>query len=81
MMQECNIDQLLTRDAFMHHDDKVHDALKHYPALKGLKTSSWQVREDSLLSGAKIKVLCGHGPRMSVQKRLHNHLPTLQALS
>ena len=28
--------ELLARAAFMHHADKGHDALKHYPAVKGL---------------------------------------------
>ena len=36
MMHECSIGELLTGAAFMHHNDKGHDALKHYAALKGL---------------------------------------------
>ena len=37
MMHECSTGELLTRVAFMHHDDQGHDALIHYAVLEGLK--------------------------------------------
>ena len=33
MMHSCSPVELLTRAAFMHHDDQWHTALKHYAAL------------------------------------------------
>ena len=36
MLREYITGELLTRAALMHHDDKGHDALKQYPALKWL---------------------------------------------
>ena len=36
MMLECSTGELIPRDAFMHHDDKRHDALKQCAVLKGL---------------------------------------------
>ena len=33
--------QLLTRAAFIHHDDQRHDALMHYSVLKGLKAKRY----------------------------------------
>ena len=38
MMLECSTGELLTRAAFMHYGDQEHNALKHYAALKGLRT-------------------------------------------
>ena len=35
MMLEHSIGELLTRAAFMHHDDQEHDTLMHYAVLKG----------------------------------------------
>ena len=37
-MHQRSTGELLTRAAFMHHADQGSDALKHYAALKGLKT-------------------------------------------
>ena len=36
MMHECSTGELLSRAAFMHHDDQGHDALKHHVVLKEL---------------------------------------------
>ena len=36
MMHSYNTGELLTKATFMHHDDKGHFTLKHYPALYGL---------------------------------------------
>ena len=34
MMHECSIGELLTRAAFLHHDDSGHDTVKQYVALR-----------------------------------------------
>ena len=36
MMHKCSTAKKPARAAFMHHDDKGHNAWKHYTALKGL---------------------------------------------
>ena len=35
IMLECSTGELLTRAAFMHHDDQGHDALEHHAVLGG----------------------------------------------
>ena len=35
LMMNAALTSVLTRAAFMHHDDKGHSTLKHYTALKG----------------------------------------------
>ena len=35
MMLECSTGELLARAAFMHHEDKAHDALMHHTVLIG----------------------------------------------
>ena len=42
MLLECSPGELLTRSAFMHHDDQWHDALIRYAGLKGL-SSLWLI--------------------------------------
>ena len=48
MMHECSTGKLLARAAFMHHDDKWHNALKQYAALKGL------IESVSTVSGVQV---------------------------
>ena len=39
MMLQCSPGELLTRAAFMHHDDQGHGALINYAVIKGLNGS------------------------------------------